>query len=57
VEIKLNVNKVLILDTPFRSDMLENNHAVIGEIEGKSVLMVNVNLDEIREQVKSHSTK
>jgi hypothetical protein len=55
MEIKLNVNKVLILDMPFRPDMLENRQAVIGTIEGKHVLMVHVDIDEIEEQVRSQS--
>lgn len=55
VELKLNVKKVLILDMPFRPDMLEDGKAVVGEIEGKSVLMMNVDLNDITEQVKSQS--
>jgi hypothetical protein len=57
VEIKLNVSRVLILDMPFRPDMLENRQAVIGTIEGKSVLMVHVDIDEIEEQVRSQSNQ
>jgi hypothetical protein len=57
VEIKLNVSRVLILDMPFRPDMLENRQAVIGTIEGKSVLMVHVDIDEIEEQVRLQSNQ
>lgn len=54
-ELKINVRKVLLLDTPFKPDMLENNHAVVAEIEGKSVMIVNVDLDEITKQVLEQS--
>lgn len=54
-ELKLNVSKVLILDTPFTPDMLENKQAVVGEIEGKSVLMINVDLKEITKQIRGQS--
>lgn len=56
MELKLNVSRVLLLDTPFKPSMLEDRQAVIGTIEGKSVLMVHVDIDEIEEQVRSQST-
>lgn len=54
-ELKLNVSKVLLLDTPFKPELLENNQAVIAEIEGKSVLIFNVNTDDILQQIKEQS--
>lgn len=54
LELKLNVSKISILDTDFRPEMLENNQAVVGEIDGKSVLMLNVDLNEITKQVKKY---
>jgi len=54
MKITLDVSKVLLLDTDFTPSMLENNQAVVCEIEGKSVLMINIDLDDITEQVKSY---
>lgn len=52
MELKLNISKVLILDTPLKGEMLENNQAVIGEVLGESVLLKKVDLNDITEQVK-----
>jgi hypothetical protein len=57
VELKLNVSRVLLLDTPFKPSMLEDRQAVIGTIEGKYVLMVHVDVDEIEEQVRLQSNQ
>ena len=53
MELKLNVSKVLILDMPFKGEMLDNNQAVIGEMEGESVLLKKVDLNDITDQVKN----
>jgi hypothetical protein len=55
MELKLNVSKVLILDMPLNSNMLNDNQAVIGEIEGESVLITKVNVDEITEQARKQT--
>jgi hypothetical protein len=57
VELKLNVSRVLLLDTPFKPSMLEDRQVVIGTIEGKYVLMVHVDVDEIEEQVRLQSNQ
>lgn len=55
MDLKLNVSKVLILDTPFRMDMLDNNQAVLGEMEGESVLLSKVDFNDITDQVKKNN--
>lgn len=55
MRLTLDVDKILLLDTPFNPKLLNNNQAIIGELEGKSVLMVNVDLEEIRSQIKKQS--
>ncbi|MEK4968591.1 hypothetical protein MKX29_13365 [Cytobacillus sp. FSL R7-0696] len=52
MDLNLKASKILLLDTAFTPNMLENNQAVVGEIEGKSVLMINVNLEDIEKQVR-----
>lgn len=49
----LNVNKVLLLDTGFNPEMLEDNNAVVAVIDGKTVLFKVVDLKEITEQIKN----
>lgn len=54
LELSLNVSRILLLDTPFEPNMLNNNQAVIVEVQGKPVLMTNVDIDYIKEQVKKN---
>lgn len=55
MDIKLNISKILLLDTPFKPEMLENNQAVLGEMEGETVLITKVNYHEVLDQVKKES--
>ena len=57
MELKLNVSKVLLLDMPFKAEMLNDNQAVIGEIKGESVMFAKVNVDEITDQAKKKAMK
>lgn len=57
MELKLNVSKVLMLDTKFKGEMLANNQAIIGETEGETVMMVKVNIKDITDQVKKQTDK
>ncbi|AIW03684.1 hypothetical protein CPT_Pascal49 [Bacillus phage Pascal] len=51
MKLTFDINKILVLDTPFKPDMLKDKHAVLGEIEGKGVLMFNVDYEEVHKQV------
>ncbi|MFB8426958.1 hypothetical protein ACFC4S_33925 [Priestia megaterium] len=53
-----DISRVLLLDTTFEPDMLEEGQAVIGTIEGESVFMVKITpeqIDNIRLQAKAES--
>lgn len=54
MKLQFDINKVLVLDTPFKPDMLQDNQAVLGEIEGKAVLMFNVDYEDVHKQVMEH---
>ena len=57
MELTLNISKVLLLDLPFKAEMLNNNQAVIGEIKGESVMFTKVNVDEITDQAKKKTNE
>lgn len=57
MELTLNISKVLLLDTPFKGEMLDNNQAVIAEIEGEPVMLTKVNVTEITDQFKMKPLK
>jgi hypothetical protein len=52
MELRLNISKFLVLDTPFSPEMLDDNQAVLGTVDGKQVMMVCVGLDEITKQIQ-----
>lgn len=53
MEIKLNVNKVLLLDTGFDISLLEDNNAVVAMLDDKYVFIKVVDVEEIRNQIKN----
>ncbi|MEN7388345.1 hypothetical protein [Bacillus licheniformis] len=52
MELKINVNKIRFLDSKLTSEMLNNNDAVIGTIDGRTVLLTVVDLKDIIKQVE-----
>ncbi|GIN25471.1 MULTISPECIES: hypothetical protein [Bacillota] len=52
MELKINVNKIRFLDSKLTSEMLDNNDAVIGTIDGRTVLLTVVDLKDIIKQVE-----
>ncbi|MCY8549420.1 hypothetical protein MOD25_05820 [Bacillus haynesii] len=52
MELKINVNKIRFLDSKLTSEMLDNNDAVIGMIDGRTVLLTAVDLKDIIKQAK-----
>ena len=53
-----DISRVLLLDTTFEPNMLEEGQAVIGTIEGESVFMIKITpeqIDDIRLQAKAES--
>ncbi|MEK4136296.1 hypothetical protein NSQ93_22220 [Bacillus sp. FSL W8-0445] len=52
MELKLNINKIRFLDSKLTTKMLDNNDAVIGTIDGRTVLLTVVDLKDIIKQVE-----
>ncbi|MDE1407070.1 hypothetical protein [Bacillus licheniformis] len=52
MELKISVNKIRFLDSKLTSEMLNNNDAVIGTIDGRTVLLTVVDLKDIIKQVE-----
>jgi hypothetical protein len=51
VKLEFDISRILVLDTPFKPDMLKDNHAVLGEMDGKSVLLFEVDYEDVHKQV------
>ncbi|MEC0684956.1 hypothetical protein P8888_18415 [Bacillus haynesii] len=52
MKLRLDVNKFLLLDEKFKPDLLDDNNAILAEIEGRAILLKEVDIDEIRKQIR-----
>ncbi|MED2945419.1 hypothetical protein VSK91_19765 [Bacillus swezeyi] len=52
VILSLNVNKFLLLDEKLKPELLDYNCAILAEIEGRTVLLKEVDVNDIIKQIE-----